>query len=624
MLLLSRPAPRPVVLTLLAGGAMLALAACSSAPHPPPHRDEGSVAGVASASTPASAPVVAVAAAPPPRRLVAIDPPGPGHGPPATAARVAARIFAFSDSQLHYLLGKRTFAQSPFAERMSFEVAVRPAALDDGSDLLLDLFMDEYRYHYGEHSLVFLGDAADLSCLPEIDAFFAVLSAAGVDHLLGVTSNHDGFYAGNFTSKRDVDGNLRLTDMPHDWTRACSAPGRFEDRRLTKGRAVARFEDHLPPGPKWATAASRAGDGPTDYRDAYLYYARPLGGGDPGAPPVWGLFLDTVDYRGFDFESSQGAGSTGAVSSEQLRFLDRAMLEIRIAAGATPVTFVAFGHHPLATLEPDSRMRLARFLDGRPEIVGYVTAHEHYSTERTLTLPSGRALPELLVGSTTDAPQAARTVTVYVDSGGHPAGLSTERLVLDAAALCGGVTPLPPDALGYTGYRLLRDGTPDLDIDTLDKLAFALGLDDLAAQRIVQGLGAMMMENELVRAWARLYADAPVTLAPERRDELAAILARRYAAGKDVAALTPYLRGQAKRAKPSRYNGWHDPAMAKVLGVAELGVHRFGAHADTVEALRARRTESEAARTYFLCHAVHAAAAEAKTQRREGNVVYIR
>src|SRR5690606_1923032 len=130
---------------------------------------------------------------------------------------VAARVFAFADSQLHYLLGKRNFAQSPFADRMSFEVAVRPAALDDGADLLLALFLDEHRRFHADHTPVFLGDAADLSCVQELDAFFAVVAGAGLDTLLSVTSNHDGFYAGNFTSRRDLDGHLQLTDMPRDW-----------------------------------------------------------------------------------------------------------------------------------------------------------------------------------------------------------------------------------------------------------------------------------------------------------------------------------------------------------------------------------------------------------------------
>lgn len=574
-----------------------------------------------------------------PRWLRPIIPPGGAGGLEGTRV-VAARVFAFADSQLRYLLGKRNFAQSPFADRMSLEVAVRPAALDDGADLLLALFLDQRRRFHADHTPVFLGDAADLSCVQELDAFFAVLAGAGLDTLLSVTSNHDGFYAGNFTSRHDLDGHLQLTDMPHDWTRACAAPGRFEDLRLTKGRATRRLAARLPPGPAWATEASWAGRGPTGFRDAYLYYLRPLGGGDPGAPPAWGVFLDTVDYRGFDFEASAGAGTTGAVSRQQLRFLDRAMLEASVAAGTAPVTFVVFGHHPLADLEPESRARLRRFLAAHPEIAAYVSAHEHASTERRIALPDGRALPELVVGSTTDAPQAARLIEVHVDArpGSGPAGsgvrraVASRRLVLDPAAGCADVPPLPPDTLGYTAYRIARDDTPALDIDTLDQILFGLGLDDLAAARTEQGLGALLMENELLRAWARLHAGAPVARTGHDQRALERILGRRYAAGADLAAVWPFLRGQPLPAQGDdragggqAWHAWHDPVTAPVLSVAERGVHRFAAHADTVARLRRLRTATAASRRYFLCHAIHSAAAEARSPRRDhANVLYIR
>jgi hypothetical protein len=562
--------------------------------------------------------------------LQAIEP--PGGSAELAGGVVAARVFAFADSQLHYLLGKRTFAQSPFAERMSFEVAVRPAALDDGSDLLLALFLDERARRYADHTPVFLGDAADLSCLQELDAFFAVLDAAGLDRLLAVTSNHDGFFAGNFTSRRDLDGQLAVTDMPHDWTRACALPGRFEDRRLTRGRAVQRLAARLPAGPAWATQASRpgAGDAPGAFRDAHLYYVRPLGGGDPGAPPAWGIFLDTVDYRGFDLEAAQGAGTVGAISAEQARFVDQAVRQLRAAAGASPLTLVAFGHHPFASLERASRDRLRKLLATHPEIAAYVTAHEHVATERRIDLGppgrpgQGRSVPEIVIGSTTDAPQSAGLLAVQIDPRTGQRSVARRRLVLEPARACADVPPLPGDGLGYTAYRIARDGVPALDIDSLDQILFALGLDDLAAQRTEQGLGALLVENELVRAWATLYAAAPVAHAAADRRVLDHLLDRRYAAGHDLAAVWPFLRGQAP-AQPAdpRWHAWHDPVTAPVLTVAEQGVHRFGAHAGLIARLRAGRTRTPATHRHFLCHAAHAAQAEARTPQRRGNVLYI-
>ena len=552
--------------------------------------------------------------------------------PPAQGARgatddwpVAARIFAFADSQFHYQFGKRTFAQSPFAERMSFEVAVRPTALDESSDLLLALFLNAYRARYPGHTPVFLGDAADLSCTHELDEFTRVLADAGLRQVLAVTSNHDGFYAGNFTSKKDGDGMLGLTDMPEDWARACSRPGRLDDYRLTKGRAVAGFRALLPTAPPWATASAADAEGPTEYRDTYLYYVRPLGGGDAGAPPVFGVFLDTVDYRGFDFESSRGAGSNGSVSAAQLAFLDKAMFEAGLTAKARnlPVTFVLFGHHPFRSMESATAARVRRFLSTHRNIVAYISAHKHKALERHIDL-GDRQLPELVVGSTTDAPQSARTIEVRVSVDGNRS-ISNQRLVLEPDTWCADIQPMDDDTSGYVGYRILRDGVPGLTLSMLEKLLFVAGLDDLAQKRALQALGALLMENELVRSWARLYRDAPIARTPEDERQLDDILRKRYAAGAGSAELRPYFKGTAP-VEPREQSGdiGYDPVIARLLTVAERGVHRFADHTALITRLRTQRTQNPQAHRYFTCHAIHAARAEAKRSRTRGNVLYIR
>lgn len=622
----SRPRRRrPPLLPLIAGALLIgfalallhALLGCGSerpAPAAPPPPPPPADAAPADAAPPDAGP-------PPPVRMTrTVEPPG-GPGGLAGTPVVTARVYVFADTQLHYLFGKRTFAQSPFADRFSFEVAVRPAALDDGSDLLLDLFVTEHQRFFPDHTLVFLGDASDLSCTQELDRFLSLLESDGIDSLLSVASNHDGFYVGNFTSTRDHDGELVVTDMPNDWTRACSEPDRFDDHRLTKGRAVARLAAALPPGPPWATSTAHLNaEGPQDYPNSYLYYVRPLGGGDPGAPPAWGVFLDTVDYRDFDLPASTGAGRNGAVSRQQLRFLDRAMFEAK-AASTRPASFLLFGHHPIDELEPHSRRRLIEFLDVRPEIAGYISAHTHISMERSIALPGGRTVPEIVVGSTTDTPQAARLLSLELGADGAR-GVASWRLVL-APDLCADVPPMAATTVGYTGYRILRDGTPDVSVSAFEKLRVFFGAT-LAAKRIVQALGALVVENELVRAWAHLYLGSPLDLKAPTLAELRAIENRRFAAGDNYAAITPWLQGRAHPEQISAYDAWQDPVTARVVRVATLGLHRFGAHHSTFERLRAARTETAAARHYFLCHAVHAADAEARRPRRSGNVLYIR
>jgi hypothetical protein len=300
------------------------------------------------------------------------------------------------------------------------------------------------------------------------------------------------------------------------------------------------------------------------------------------------------------------------------------------------VTFVAFGHHPVDELAGASRRALREFFDHRPEIAGYVTAHTHVSAERTLTLPSGRQIPELIVGSTTDPPQAARLIEVQV-SGADLAGrrgiaaarqprvgLASRRLMLDAGEQCADVAAQPADALGYTGYRILRDDTPDLNLGLIDKLSFGLGLSNLARQRAVQTLGAIVVENELVRSLARLYLDAPIQRDTAAESALAQITEHRYAAGDSVAALRPWLQGRRRPKALTDYDAWHDPAIARAIAAAAGGLHRFGPHAALFRGLRGRRDANADARRYFLCHAVHAAAAEARHPRRRRDILYIR
>ncbi len=567
------------------------------------------------AARPAPPPVAGPASPGPFRKL---SPPG---GVNVDYPVVAARIFALGDSQFHHLYGKRTFAQSPFADRIAVEVAIRPAALDDGSDLLLATFLAERGARYADWSLVYMGDAADLSCTQEMDRFLAVMRGAGVDRFLMVTSNHDGFYAGNYTQKQDLDGKLEFfTDMPADWTRACAEPGSTEDHRLTRGGAVRRIAGLLPEAPVWATHFVQGDEtDPSGYRDSALAYVRPLGGGDAGAPPAWGLFLDTVDYRDFDLPKSKGAGTVGSVSKTQLQALDRALFEADVAAGDPPPIWVAFGHHPIDEMDKATRERLLRFFDARPEILAYVSAHTHYSDERAHELPSGRTLPEIVVGSTTDfsgpgVPQAARLLELRWDPAAPAAGVASWRLELDVDALCGGVSPVAAgDPLGYTAYRIARDDVPDIPTDLWDLVWSYLEDSDLTGYRVAQNAGALMVENKLVRALASLYRRAPGALDDGHKGSLDRLVAERLVPEKDRPPLS------------TDYDKWYDPVLAGRLPALARMFHSFGAHRDLFQTLHESRWQDAERRRYFACHAARAAEAESRLPpRRDGKVWRIR
>ncbi|MCC6998593.1 MAG: hypothetical protein IT370_28540 [Deltaproteobacteria bacterium] len=549
-----------------------------------------------------------------------LPPPG---GPGATDLPVvAARIFAFGDTQFHHMFGKRTWAQSPFADRQSVEVAVRPAALDDGSDLLLEAFLAVQRDRYPRHTRVYMGDAADASCTQEYATFFATLARFGLTQLIMTTSNHDGFFMGNYTSNGDLDGKLGYAaDMPADWTRACAEPGSREDHRLTRGRALTRVLAALPAAPAWATTASLIDvDGPTAYRRAWLTAVRPLGGGDGGAPPAWAALVDTSDYRDRDIKSSRGAGTVGGISRAQLTDIDHAMFEAR-ALGARP-WWVVLGHHPLATLDAGSRARVIKFLEVHPEIVAWVSAHTHKSAEAEFRLPSGRVIPELIVGSTTDAPQEGRIIELRVAADGSRAGIASWRLALATDELCEGIAALDPDSLGYLGYRLVRDDTPDVSLGWLRKIGLYFGFDDLGQERIAQTLGALLVESDLVRALAHLYDVSPIPRSDAEQAALAALLARRFPHADSVRELRQVIARPAS-GPYSDYEAWTDPMLRTVVPPVTREVWSFAATRPLFEALRGRRRASPETQRWFACHAARAGAAEALRPRRQGDIVYI-
>jgi hypothetical protein len=293
------------------------------------------------------------------------------------------------------------------------------------------------------------------------------------------------------------------------------------------------------------------------------------------------------------------------------------------AAGAPRPRWIAFGHHPINQLEPAAQRRLFRFFDVHPEIAGYVSAHTHYSDERSHRLPSGRLLPELVVGSTTDfgggSPQAARLLELRVD--GDRAGLASWRLVLDVDELCAGIPPIAAnDALGYTSYRLERDDTGDVPTGTWALFWAWLEDDDLRHYRIAQTAGALLVENRLVRALAYLYRNAPAGAGePGEADraELDALVGRVAGPGMGWGAAA-----DQKLAGLDDYARWWDPVLSPTIPLFAHSLLSFGAERRLFENLRAARVATPERRRWFTCHAARAAEEEARRPRPR-NVTFI-
>ena len=566
--------------------ATLALASCGG-----PSAEERTLAML-------NPPEVSKAKLPETRQLVAApvadEPAGLGSG-----HTVVARVFAFADVQLAYRYGKASFVMSPVSERLSFWRGVRPAAVSDGADLIAETILGEYRKFYPSHSLVFLGNAGAIGCRQEYERFERALARYGLRSLLSVAGTHEAFFAGAFTSREDLANGLTQTDMPHDWTRACSEPDSFDDYRLTKGNGIERIHGLLPQADAWATSASYLGmQAPNGYRGAYLYYVRRLRGGDKGAPPAWGIFLDTLDYR--DDASTRIVGE-GSVAEAQLQFLDRAIGEARLTGGKASAAFVLFGHHCMDQVDESSRHRVLRFLDNHPDVPGYVCAGTSRATT-TVTLPSGRTVSQIAVGSVIESPHSAAVVEVQFAPKGEQRAVVAKRLMV-ASTQCNGVKE-PAAEFAYLSYRTVSE---DNGV-ALDRLIEGLALDTDTSGALVHTLGALLVENQLARTTAHMYLHSGIEIAKADAAVLRGIVDKPYAAGTELADLTPWLRGRAKH-RVSAYNRWHGEDVQSVMAVAELGVHRFGPHKAAFERVRTARNRSSAGRQAVLCHAIHAATA---------------
>ncbi len=200
------------------------------------------------------------------------------------------------------------------------------------------------------------------------------------------------------------------------------------------------------------------------------------------------------------------------------------------------------------------------------------------------------------------------------------AALASWRLNLDLTDECKDVEPLPSTSAGYTGYRLSRDDTGVPNIGMLRKLVAFVGLDDLAEKRVVQGLGALLIENELVRSWSALYLGAPLR---GDRSALRPIADRRYAGADDFRSLRPWFTAEHEPPPFGDYDAWQDPVIQHHMIIAQGAVHRFGPHAATFRKLREMRGESDETRRYFLCHALFASEAEERSRKTVQGITYI-
>lgn len=152
---------------------------------------------------------------------VSCSPPSPPHGirriPAAKPAEPAnAALWVFSDAHVHNVSSAATRLKSARADQIS-SVAIRPPSLDLWAEVAVSELSNRVRTESPVLPVMFLGDAADISCIDEYARF---LDALGSDLVwFGAIGNHDGHYMGNFTFEpRGAEGD-------NSWQGACARDG---------------------------------------------------------------------------------------------------------------------------------------------------------------------------------------------------------------------------------------------------------------------------------------------------------------------------------------------------------------------------------------------------------------
>ncbi len=363
---------------------------------------------------------------------------------------ISRTVTIIADSHAHHLWGKPNLLQTEIGDRVS------PSAIRTPQADLWGPYFQRWMLAFGlkKRPLVHLGDAADLACADEYEAFIAMMDGrpdAATFPWFQAPGNHDAYFYGNFHEKGG------------DWQAACAGstpltkdllvrrylsalvgqPYRDGGTSILAGQRLnvptARFDDLGGGGLLSAVAWSTSISAPwksfvvqmLDLTEPKQTLKKPR--------TVMAILLDTAVYDDpptlvpvgkslpvvAPIIGAINAGITGDITEAESEVV-RSWAATGRAKGAV---VVLMGHHPFSSLTARAQ-RLLGDLHAHDGAVLYVSAHDHFGQwKANLTDKSG--WPELNIGSLLDEPVEGRFLQLSTLSDGRIAAKS-ELMRLDA------------------------------------------------------------------------------------------------------------------------------------------------------------------------------------------------
>ena len=362
---------------------------------------------------------------------------------------ISRTVTIIADSHAHHLWGKPNPLQTEIGDQVS------PSAIRTPQADLWGPYFQQWMLAFGlkKRPLIHLGDASDLACADEYEAFIAMMNArpdATAFPWFQAPGNHDAYFYGNYHEKGG------------DWQAACAGstpmtkdmlvgrylsalagqPYRDGGIGLLAGQKLnartGRFDDlgggGLLSAVAWSTSAS------APWKSFVVQMLDLTAPKQPLKQPrtVMAILLDTAVYDdpptlvpvgtrlpvGAPIIGAINAGITGDITDAESEVV-RAWAAASHAKGAA---VVLMGHHPFSSLTARAR-HLIGDLHAHGGMVLYVSAHDHFGQwKANLTDKSG--WPELNIGSFLDEPVEGRFLQLSMLQDGRLAAKS-ELMRLD-------------------------------------------------------------------------------------------------------------------------------------------------------------------------------------------------